>query len=76
MIHTDGKPTIAQKASDAILEGEALAKQVPALASWELERSAYLKMQRALKTGSTVTLTNAENGALLLWIERAENAES
>lgn len=34
MIHTDGTPTIAHKAADVILEGERLAREIPALTDY------------------------------------------
>lgn len=55
MIHTDGTPTIAQKAADVILEGERLAREIPALTDYpnkpikievEIYPDEYLALER------------------------------
>ena len=56
MIHTDGTPTIAHKAADAILDGERLAKQVEPL----VPRHRSVKPLDVLGNGATVIAVGTE----------------
>lgn len=68
------KGTIEDRGVDSALLHSVKVPDVPALASWELERRALLKLERAAVSGREANLTNGESNALLAWIRRAETA--
>ena len=63
MIHTDGRPTIAHKAADAILEGERLGREIPPLVDNLTTFDFHVQNE-----GSLVIL-HPQNDAARAWID-------